>query len=173
MKSAVLVIDVQNGVFGEGSNLFESTDVVERIKIITEHAKKSGDLVIYVQHEAPGIVDYGSDAWQLHPRLAPETQDIKIRKISPDAFLNTDLNEVLQNHKINSIVVCGYSSDFCIDRTTFKAASTGYTVRLIEDAHTTHDKPHLSAQKIRTHHNFILSKHPKISLVSTADFING
>jgi len=173
MKSAILVIDVQNGVFGEGSNLFESTDVIERIISITDHARKSGNIVIYVQHEASGIVDYGSDAWQLHPRLSSENSDIKIRKNSPDAFLNTDLNEILQSHKINSIVVCGYSSDFCVDRTTFKAASTGYTVSLIEDAHTTHDKPHLSAIKIIAHHNFILSKHPKVRLISTTDFIKG
>ena len=173
MKTAVLVIDVQNGVFGRDRKPFESDVVVERIRKVIARAKSLENMVIYIQHEAPGIVEYGSDNWQLLPALNVDDVDIKLRKNTPDSFLNTELNKLLKAEGIDQLVICGYSSDFCIDRTAFKAADLGYKVVLVGDGHTTHDKPHLEAQKIREHHNFILSRHPAISLVTHTEFVCG
>jgi S-ribosylhomocysteine lyase LuxS involved in autoinducer biosynthesis len=50
----------------------------------------------------------------------------------------------------------------------------GYTVQLVSDAHTTHDKEHLSAEIIRNHHNITLSMGPTITAVATEDVeLNG
>jgi nicotinamidase-related amidase len=173
MNSAILVIDVQNGVFDNSSNVFERDIVLEKIIRIIDHARSCKSIIAFIQHEAPGIVEYGSNEWQLHPSLPQEQVDIRVRKSTPDAFHKTTLEEQLKEHKIENVIICGYSSDFCIDRTTFKAASSGYSVTLIEDAHTTHDKPHLRAPEIREHHNFVLSKHPAVKLKTALDFING
>jgi nicotinamidase-related amidase len=173
MKSAVLVIDVQNGVFGKDRMPYDSNAVVERICEIVKNAKSRGNVVIYVQHEAPGIVEYGSEDWNLYHALPVEDGDVKIRKKTPDAFFNTELDQILKTEGITDLVICGYSSDFCIDRTTFKAANSGYKVALVGDAHTTHDKPHLDARQIREHHNFILSQHPAVSLVSYKEVVSG
>jgi nicotinamidase-related amidase len=169
MKTAFLIIDVQNGVFGEGSALFEKHQVLENIRRISQQQRPLQTPFFYIQHEAPGIVEYQSPQWQLHGDLDVHTTDIRIRKQSPDAFFNTPLHQHLQERGIEHLLLCGYSSDFCIDRTAFSAASHGYKVTLVADAHTTHDKPHLSAAQIRAHHNFILSKHPAIALHSTAE----
>jgi nicotinamidase-related amidase len=79
MKSAVLVIDVQNGVFGKDKTPYESNAVVERICEIAKNAKSRGNVVIYVQHEAPGIVEYGSEDWGFYHALPVEDGDVKIR----------------------------------------------------------------------------------------------
>ncbi|MBK8016136.1 MAG: cysteine hydrolase [Betaproteobacteria bacterium] len=173
MKSAILVIDVQNGIFGDDRKPFESDIVVERIRKITERARLNGDMVIYIQHEAPGVVEFGTEAWKLFDGLKPNSNDTRIRKRTPDAFLNTDLDETLKNAGVENLVICGYSSDFCIDRTTYKAANSGYHVILVSDAHTTHDKPHLTAAQIREHHNFLLSKHPSVKLVGHIEVAGG
>ncbi|MCP5325879.1 MAG: isochorismatase family protein [Oceanospirillaceae bacterium] len=169
MKTAFLIIDVQNGVFGESSALFEKNNVLENIRRISQQQRALPTLFAYVQHEAPGIVEFQSPQWQLHNTLDVQAADIYIRKQSPDAFFNTQLHQQLQERGIEHLLLCGYSSDFCIDRTAFSAASQGYKVTIVADAHTTHDKPHLSAGQIRTHHNFILSKHPSIQVRSTDD----
>lgn len=169
MKTAFIIIDVQNGVFGEASALFDKHGVLENIQRISQQQRHLQTPFFYIQHEAPGIVEYQSPQWQLHGDLAVHTADTRIRKQSPDAFFNTQLHQQLQERGIEHLLLCGYSSDFCIDRTAFSAASQGYKVTVVADAHTTHDKPHLPAGQIRTHHNFILSKHPSIQVRSTAD----
>ncbi|MNF17664.1 Isochorismatase family protein [compost metagenome] len=54
-------------------------------------------------------------------------------------------------------MVCGYSSEFCVDTTTRRAAGLGYPVTLAADAHTSHDKAHATGLQIRAHHNATLS----------------
>lgn len=56
-----------------------------------------------------------------------------------------------------------------VDSMTRSAAQLGYTVQLVADAHTTHDKEHLSAQQIREHHNLTLSMGPTITTVQATD----
>jgi nicotinamidase-related amidase len=43
-----------------------------------------------------------------------------------------------------------------VDTTVRRAAGLGYSVELVSDAHTTHDKSHASAEQIRAHHNATL-----------------
>lgn len=64
---------------------------------------------------------------------------------------------VLSNHGIQQLIICGYATEFCIDTTVRSAAAHGYNIVLASDAHTTHDKDHLSAHIIRDHHNRTLS----------------
>ena len=99
---------------------------------------------------------YGSDSWQLPSVLDVKSSDFKVRKTTPDSFLNTDLNEILTVHNITNVMICGYSTEFCVDTTTRRAAALGYSVQLISDAHTSRDKAHATADQIRKHHNAIL-----------------
>lgn len=173
MKTAVLAIDVQNGIFKAARPPHESEITLNNIRQVISHARKNGNAVIFIQHEAQGVVEYGSDSWKIHDGIVVEEGDLRIRKSTPDSFLSTDLDSKLRDAEITHLIICGYSSDFCIDRTVFRAACSGYRVTLIEDAHTTHDKPHLNAEKIREHHNFILSKHPAITLIKCCEHVSG
>ncbi len=91
------------------------------------------------------------------------------RYYTGDSFLRTDLEEKLRSLDITNLVICGYASEFCIDNTTRRATGLGYTVQLVSDAHTTHEKKHLSAKKIREHHNLTLSMGPTITAVQSED----
>ena len=167
MKSAVLVTDVQTNLFDSEPAPFEAAQVISRINHITALARSVDIPIILLQHEAPGFLEPSSDGWQLHKQLNVENRDIRIRKTTGDAFLRTNLHEHLQTYDISNLIICGYASEFCIDNTTRRAVGLGYKVQLVSDAHTTHDKPHLSAAKIREHHNITLSMSPAITAVST------
>ena len=170
MISAVLVIDVQQGLFDPEP--FEAAKVVKRINTVTKNARESDCPVFFIQHETENSpLDFGSKGWQLHQGLVVHDEDIKMRKTTPDSFLRTDLEKSLNLKGVKNLIICGYASEFCVDTTVRRAAAIGFTVSLVSDAHTTHDKKHASAAKIREHHNCTLpnisSFGPVISAISS------
>jgi nicotinamidase-related amidase len=110
-----------------------------------------------VQHEAPGTeLAFDSPAWQLDKRLVTAPSDVRIRKTTSAPFASSELLSQLRSHGINGVVVTGYATEFCVDSTVRWSASLGLAVTLVSDAHTTHDKAHLSAAHIVAHHNATL-----------------
>lgn len=174
VKSAILVIGVQHALFDANPRPFEADEVVQRINNVTAQARTTGVPVIFIQSEHPGFLEYRSERWQLHSALSVKESDLKIRKTKANSFLDTNLQEILTEVGAKNLIVCGYSSEFCIDSTVRYASALGYTIQLVSDAHTTHDKEHLSAMQIREHHNITLSKGPTVSAVqSTAINLEG
>lgn len=173
-KKALLVIDVQRGLFDPEPRPFEADVVVQRINALAEKARAAGAPVVFIQHETPtDELAHGSERWTLEPGLVVKPGDAHLRKTTPDSFLRTELGEMLAGWGTEEVVVCGYATDFCVDSTTRGAVSRGFPVTLAADAHTTHDKPYASAALIRTHHNAILgwteSFGPAITVVPAAD----
>ncbi|HSW05951.1 cysteine hydrolase family protein [Aquabacterium sp.] len=157
MTTALLVIDVQAALFEGERRPGDASAVIARINSLAERARSAQVPVIYVQHEREDTpLAEGSPGWALARELQPATLDVRLRKTTPDAFLHTRLEPLLQEHDIQHLVICGYASEFCVDTTTRRAAALGYTVTLAADAHTTHDKPHASAEQIRAHENATL-----------------
>ncbi|WP_305857729.1 cysteine hydrolase family protein [Balneatrix alpica] len=178
MSAAVLVIDVQAVLFDAHPAPFEGPEVVQRINQLTEWARTQGLPVLFIQHEkADTGIAYQSPGWQLQAGLRVQEQDQRIRKTTPDSFLQTDLEESLRRQGIDEVLVCGYASEFCVDTTVRRAAALGFTVKLVADAHTTVDKPHASGAQIRQHHNASLSCissfSGKISAPTLAEIMQG
>jgi nicotinamidase-related amidase len=156
MSLALIVIDVQRGLFDPVPRPAEAEEVIARINVLATRARAADAPVIFVQHERAGDLEPDSAGWALQDRLQVEPGDHRIRKTTPDAFLRTGLDEVLAFSGVDQLVICGYATEFCVDTTTRSAAAHGYGVILATDAHTTHDKPHASAAQIRAHHNATL-----------------
>jgi len=157
MKTAVLVIDMQRGLCDDPPRPHEAAAVVERINALTARARAARVPVAFVQHENAVELEFDSERWQLADGLEVAAADTKIRKTTPDAFLRTPLEAWLMEHGVRRLAICGYSSEFCVDTTTRRAAALGYEVVLAADAHTAHDKPHATGAFIRAHHNATLS----------------
>ncbi|WP_136810503.1 cysteine hydrolase family protein [Desulfosediminicola flagellatus] len=158
MGSAIVIIDVQCGLFDVVPRPFEADEVISRINELSERARKEGVPVIFIQHEqAQGILEHGSQGWELVPGLIAKQSDYIVRKSTPDSFQKTGLDELLQSLKVSDVIVCGYATEFCVDTTVRRSAALGYSVQLAADAHTTHDKEHATASVIRLHHNETLS----------------
>jgi len=174
MKFAVLVIDVQRGLFDKSPRPYLADEVIRNINRITEKARMSSTPVLFIQHEQVStVLEYDTEGWQLQSDLIISEHDIVVRKTTPDSFLETNLQETLKNIGVTNLFICGYASEFCVDTTIRRAGGLGYTVELISDAHTTHDKDHATAQQIREHHNATLpnitSFRSSISTVKTLD----
>ncbi len=157
MQSAVLVIDVQRVLFEPQPQPYESDVIIKKINQLTAWARDEHFPVIFIQHEEVGTeIEADTEGWQIHQGLLIESSDYKVRKTTPDSFLNTNLEALLNQLSIERLIICGYATEFCVDTTARRAAGLKYPVTLVGDAHTTHDKPHATAAQIRAHHNATL-----------------
>ncbi len=158
MKSAILIIDLQVGLFDEPGIPFNYQETINRINEVADVARKNQTPIIMIQHEQDeGILKNDSPGWSIVDGLKTETHDYKVRKTTPNSFLRTNLNEILKIENIQNLIICGYATEFCVDSTVRGAAALGYSIELVSDGHTTHDKSHAKAKMIIKHHNETLS----------------
>jgi nicotinamidase-related amidase len=158
-KTALLIIDVQHGVFlrkhYDGKAVYQEEAFLENLKTLSEKARASGVPVIYIQHLYENFppMAKGSPYWLTHPAIAPGEGDIVIEKSHADAFWDTPLLETLQNLRIDTLVLTGMQTEFCVDTTLRRALSLGFTNIIVSDGHSTLDSDTLTADKIIAHHN--------------------
>ncbi len=174
MTSAVLVIDVQQGLCEGKEAAHDCAGVIERINRVTRKARAAGAPVFFIQHESQdGYLEHGSDGWQLATGLEAQASDVRVRKTTPDSFLNTGLADQLQAGGINTLVVCGMHTEFCVDTTTRRALALGYPVILVSDAHTSAGNSAIGPEQVIAHHNATLTNissfGPRVRAISCSD----
>jgi nicotinamidase-related amidase len=81
--------------------------------------------------------------------------EIVVRKTTGDAFYGTTLESTLRSRGIESLLLAGFATDFCIDATLRNAVSKDFEVFVVADAHTTNDTDSLKAALIRQHFNLV------------------
>jgi nicotinamidase-related amidase len=96
-----------------------------------------------------------TEDWKILPELTIHSSDLFISKTANDAFYNTDLQSILEKENITSLFITGCATDFCIDATIKSALSRDYDLTVIEDGHTTADRPFLAAPMVIKHYNWL------------------
>jgi nicotinamidase-related amidase len=134
-NTALLVIDVQNGVVAEAH---DTERVVANIGALVERARAEQVPVIWVQHASEEL-ERGSEDWQIVAALEPADGEPIVHKAHGDSFEDTDLGTVLAEHGVGRLVVTGAQTDACVRSTLHGAFVRGYDVTLVGDAHTTED----------------------------------
>jgi nicotinamidase-related amidase len=175
VKTAILVIDVQQGLCVGPGAAHDCAGTIQRINTVTQRARAAGAPVIFIQHESrTAYLEHGSPEWQLATGLEAQAADLRVRKTTPDAFLGTDLHLLLLERGIQELVVCGMHSEFCVDTTTRKALALGYPVVLIADGHTSAGNAAISPLQVIAHHNATLthiqSFGPRVRAVLASEF---
>ena len=135
-NTALLVVDVQNGVVAGGH---ERDAVVANIATLVEKARQDGVPVVWVQHSDGEGLTIGNDNWQIVPELKPDDAEPHVRKTYPDSFEDTTLETVLSDLGVGRLFVAGAQTDECIRSTLHGAIVRGYDAILVSDAHTTED----------------------------------
>jgi nicotinamidase-related amidase len=153
--TALLVIDVQQGMFAEDDPVYQGAALLATIGGLLAKARAAEVPVIYVQHNGgPGHpLKPGSEGWPIHSAIAPAVGDPVVGKATPDSFHETRLQAELEARGIVKLIVAGIQTECCVDTTCRRAASLGYQTTLVCDAHSTWDSRTLSAAQIIAHHN--------------------
>ena len=143
---ALIVIDVQESfrqrpIWATISN----PDIVHDVNRLVAHARESGDLVVWVLHSEPGsggVFDPASGFVRYQDGLVPEPGEPEIRKTSHNAFTTTNLGQILTEHGIREVAVCGIRTEQCCETTARLASDLGYQVTFVTDATATNPIPH-------------------------------
>ena len=157
-NTALLVIDVQNGVVAE---TYERDAVVANVGTLVEKARRAHVPVVWIQ-DTGGDREPGSDAWQIVPELSPDAAEPHLEKHYADSFEETTLENVLSGLGVGRLVVAGAQTDQCIRSTLHGAIVRGYDATLVSDAHTTEDQSPWGApppDKVIAHTNLYWTYH--------------
>ena len=103
------------------------SDVALPLRKMGPKAREHGALVI------------GSWGAQIIDELAPEKCDFMLIKKAYGAFFQTNLDRVLRNRKITTVVLTGVATNFCVETTAREAVAYGYDIILVNDGCATFD----------------------------------
>lgn len=154
---ALLIIDMQAGGFKPETPRFDADSVINKINLLSEAIRESGNKVVFIQHDGtienafvPGTLD-----WEILSSIKVGSTDLVVRKTANDPFYQSALKEVLDDLKIMDLIIMGWATDFCVDTAVRSALSKDFNVIVVEDGHTTGNRPHLKAEQVIEHHNWI------------------
>jgi len=174
---ALLIIDMQQLSFTPETPRFNTIGVVERINRLSEKFRKNNEPVIFIQHDGSkdGFCIPNTKEWCILDSLEIEATDIVVSKTANDSFYKSELHHILQEKGIQELIITGCATDFCVDSTVKSGVVKDYKVSVISDSHTTTDRPHLAAEKIIEHYNWMWDEmipvNGKINVISFTDFI--
>lgn len=161
-RTCLLVIDAQNRVWNsqvaETHPYFDETlraTVLPNLVRLLAHFRGIGAEVMYTVMEnltedgRDRSLDYklsnffiakGSHDAKVLSRLAPSRDEIVLPKTSSGVFNSTNIDYVLRNIGIDTLVITGFLTDQCVDHTVRDAADRGFYPVCVADACATHSK---------------------------------
>lgn len=166
-KKALIVIDLQNDYFAGGKfPLWNTEQTLTNVKTAIERANSQNIPVIHVQHIAEPsngtapFFNQGSVGADIHPEVLALTpnEEVVIKNFA-DGFESTNLDEVLQQHKIEELIICGMMTQNCVTHTAISPAADKYSVSILVDCCTTVDE--------MIHNIALHAVSRRVSLVST------
>ena len=155
-ESALLVIDVQQGMDNPRLGKRNKPDAEKRIADVIAAWRAAGKPVIHVQHDS---VEPQSELRPDRPGNAvkPEGKPIEgepvFRKNVNSAFIGTNLESYLRERGIDSLVMVGLTTEHCVSTSARMAANLGFGVTIVADAtaafeHNGYDGKHYSAEEV-------------------------
>lgn len=173
MKTALLIIDVQNDYFPNGKyELYQPELALKNIEELLTYFRKNELPVYYVQHIADKTSSFfvpDTDGVNIHKSITPLDSEKVIIKHSPNSFFETSLQEELEKDSITELVICGMMTHMCIDATVRAAKELGYNITLISDACATKDLvengKQIPAEVVQ--HIYMATLHPRFANVMT------
>jgi ureidoacrylate peracid hydrolase len=158
IHAALLIIDMQNYCVGEKAGVSEHfrqsfrETVLPNIQRLQSACRRAGIEVVYsaienmtrdgrdrsLDYKISGI-DVARGSWdaQIVDEIAPGDDEMVFRKTSSNVFISTNIDYVLRNLGVRSLMVAGVMADQCVESAVRDACDLGYLVTLVTDACTT------------------------------------
>ena len=154
--TALLLIDVQNGIFNQAERarrpyFHESASevVIPNLQRLIAAARSARAEIIYTVIESLTLdgrdrsLDYkitgfnvAKDSWdgKVLDAIAPEDDEIVLPKTSSSVFISTHIDYVLRNLGVRQLVISGLVTDQCVESAIRDACDLGYLVTQVVDA---------------------------------------
>ena len=158
--TALLVMDFENDiVHPEGAfkdfgfaQMVADNNVLDKTSQLLAAARSSGVTVIYVSvkfregyperpansglwqglHGANALVE-GTWGSQIHDQLTPEKGEPIVTKRGVSAFAASDIEQILHNKRIGTLILAGVATNFVVEGTARQACDLGYDTIVVGD----------------------------------------
>jgi nicotinamidase-related amidase len=161
-KTAMIVVDMQNDFVAAGAPMETpaARAMVPRLAEALKLCRNAGVRVIFTAHvhrrdgcdmglfddmhppiaSREALVD-GTQGTDIYPDLAPEPGEHVIKKHRYSGFFGTDLDIILREWGIDTVIVSGTTTENCCHATARDAMFRNYRVVFLSDATATYDYP--------------------------------
>jgi nicotinamidase-related amidase len=147
-STALVLIDLQNGIMGRPIAPHSSTDVVARAAQLGAALRAAGGTVAYVRVDVASMIHLPVDVPSRDPNAPPppaiaselipesgfQPGDLFITKRSWGAFYGTELDQLLRRSHIRTIILGGVATNIGVESTARAAFDRGYELIFAEDA---------------------------------------
>jgi len=163
VHAALLIVDVQNYCAhpdGTGSHKLDAQQhrylfgslretVLPNLQLLQSACRRARIEVVYaavenmtrdgrdrsLDYKISGIdVPRGSWDAQILDEIAPGADEMVFRKTSSSVFISTNIDYVLRNLGVRSLIVAGMMTDQCVESAVRNACDLGYLVTLLTNA---------------------------------------
>lgn len=148
---------MQKGSFTPKTQRHDADGVVDRINSIAYIFRELDFPVFFIQHDGTASNEFVPNTieWELLDELKVESNDVLIDKYANDVFYRTELQTILRELQINDLFITGCATDFCVESTIQSALIKNYDITVLKDAHTTGERPNLTAKQVIDHYNWV------------------
>jgi ureidoacrylate peracid hydrolase len=156
-RTALLIVDMNKAFVGPGAPLEvpRAIDNVPRIKGLLDTCRALGIPVIHVSHSfrkdgcdrgymyefwpvlRSGVLEEGAEGTEIYPDIAPVPGEPVVTKHRYSAWFGTDLDIVVRNLRVDTLIICGTTTDRCTGLTAYEAFMRDLKVVFPPDANAT------------------------------------
>ena len=159
-KTAMIVVDMQNGFLDDegsmvktGMDITELKKTVEPVRSLVEACHSCGIPIIFTRmvqradfkdaglriERRPALKEVSSlvaGTWdaELDPRMDAHTEDYILDKTRYSSFYNTNLEVILRGLAVDTLIICGVTTEICVESTIRDAYFRDYKILVPEDA---------------------------------------
>ena len=159
-RTALIVVDMLNSFLDDRGSIAQLglpvaylKPTLPPVKHLAERFRSAGMPVIFTRNnlqsdysDAGRLADRRQGAkeaqhsvggtWgvQIHSELDLQPSDYVIDKTRPSAFYNTNIEGILRGRHIETVVVCGVTTEICVESTVRDAFFRDYWVVVVKDA---------------------------------------
>ncbi len=161
-KTAMIVVDMQNDFVASGAAMETpaARAAVPKLADALKICRDAGIKVIYTAHvhrhdgsdmglfddmhppiaNRAALVD-GTPGVDIYPELAPASGEHVIKKHRYSGFFGTDLDMILREWGVDTVIISGTTTENCCSATARDAMFRNYRVVFLSDATATYDYP--------------------------------
>jgi maleamate amidohydrolase len=156
---ALLLVDVLEAFFAPGRPAYypDSVKALDPLRELLARAREQERLVVHaVERHRPGLEDFEHKKIPVHCEIGDDqspyvegfqpidsVREIEVPKRRYSAFYATDLDLLLREQGVNTLVIGGVKTNVCVRATIQDAFAAGYEILLAKEA-TNSNRPHLA-----------------------------
>lgn len=145
-KTALILIDLENGILAMPVQPYSADEITAKCRTMAEAFRAHGAPVVYVNVDLANMLPLQVDqshsggqtpppeASELSPTSGYQQGDLRVTKRHWGAFGHTNIDVLLKERGIDTVVFGGIATNLGVESTARQAASYGLNIVIAEDA---------------------------------------